>query len=100
LFLLLFPDLYVGSHQLASTMGSKPFGELPQKASSSIKPFTIDFADAEIKRMIDLLKLTPVATESYENVLPNGDRHLGVRRDWLIEAKAYWENKFDWSALH
>ena len=76
------------------------FGALPDKASSSIKPFTINFPDSDIKNMIDLLKLTPVASESYENVLPNGDRHLGVRREWLTEAKNYWETKFDWQVVH
>ena len=81
-------------------MGSKPFGTLPEKASSSVQPFTINFPDSEIKNMIELLKLTPVASENYENALPNGDRHLGVRREWLIEAKGYWETKFDWSAFH
>ena len=79
-------------------MASKPFGKLPEKASSSIKPFTIDFPDSELKRMVDLLKLTPVASENYENALPDSERHLGVRRDWLIKAKEHWETEFDWSA--
>ena len=77
-------------------MASKPFGTLPAKASSSIHPFTIDFPDSEIKKMLDLLRLTPIAEENYENALPNEDRHLGVRRDWLIKAKEHWETKFDW----
>ena len=78
-------------------MASKPFGTLPEKASSDIQPFTIDFPDAEIKKIVDLLKLTPVAKESYENALPNEDRRLGLRRDWLLKAKEHWETKFDWS---
>ena len=78
-------------------MASKAFATLPEKASSSIKPFTIDFSHSDIKRMTDLLKLTSVAGENYENALANGERHLGVRRDWLNKAKEHWETKFDWS---
>ncbi len=79
-------------------MSAPQFARLPEKASSSIQPFTIDFPESEIKGLIDLLKLTPVAESLYENSLPDGDRHLGVRRDWLLEAKKYWEEKYDWFA--
>lgn len=75
---------------------SKPYGKLPSKASSSIKPFTLNFPDSDIKQMHDLLKLTPIAAPIYENSLPDNDRHLGVRRDWLLEAKRVWETDFDW----
>ena len=77
-------------------MSSDPFGMLPDRASSSIKPFTIDFPKADIKNMVDLLELTPVAPASYESSLPNNDRHLGLRREWLVAAKQHWETKFDW----
>lgn len=75
---------------------SNPYGKLPANASTAIKPFTLRFDDADIKHMLDLLKLTPVAEPVYENSLPDGDRHLGLRRDWLVEAKRVWETEFDW----
>jgi microsomal epoxide hydrolase len=75
---------------------SNPYGSLPANAASSIEPFTLHIADADIKQMQDLLKLTPVAEPLYENSLPNGERHLGVRREWLIEAKRVWEDEFSW----
>jgi microsomal epoxide hydrolase len=75
----------------------KPFGTLPKDAdSSSVKPFTVEFPEDEVKRMIDLLKLTRVAEPVYENSLAGDDRHLGLRRDWLVEAKRIWETEFDW----
>lgn len=77
-------------------MATIPFAKLPEKASKSVEPFTVDFPQSEIKGMIDLLKLTPVAGELYENSLAHNERHLGVRRDWLLNAKEYWETKFDW----
>ncbi|ETN42813.1 uncharacterized protein HMPREF1541_01971 [Cyphellophora europaea CBS 101466] len=75
---------------------SNPYGKLPQNASSSIKPFTVNFPEADIKHMLDLLKLTRVAEPIYENSLPNDDRYLGLRHDWLVEAKRVWENEFNW----
>lgn len=75
---------------------SNPYGKLPQNASKSIKPFTLHYPDADIKQMKDLLKLTPLADPIFENSLPDGDRHLGLRRDWLSEAKRVWETDFDW----
>jgi microsomal epoxide hydrolase len=75
---------------------SNPYAKLPENASSAIKPFTVSFPDADIKHMIDLLKLTPVADPIYENSLANGDRQLGLRRDWLTNAKHTWETEFNW----
>lgn len=79
---------------------SNPYGKLPSGASSAIKPFAVHYPDGDIKQMIDLLKLTPVADPIFENSLPNGDRHLGLRREWLLEAKHIWETDFDWYPQH
>jgi microsomal epoxide hydrolase len=74
----------------------KPFSTLPPAASSNIKTFTISFPQSELQHLKDLLKLTPIPSPSYENSLPDSDRRLGLRRDWLASAKSYWENDFDW----
>lgn len=50
----------------------------------------------DIQRMRDLLKLSCVAGPVYENSLPNEGRNLGLRRDWLLNAKKTWETDFDW----
>ena len=75
---------------------SKSFGQLPRNAASDIEAFHLNIPDADVKFMKDLLKLSPVAEPIYENSLPDGDRRLGLRRDWLIEAKRVWETEFDW----
>jgi microsomal epoxide hydrolase len=77
-------------------MASNPYGKLPSGASSAITPFTVHFPDADLKHMLDLLKLTPVADPVFENSLPDHNRQLGLRRDWLTEAKHIWETQFDW----
>ena len=74
----------------------EPYGTLPKNTASSVKPFTLRIPDEDLKRMFDLLKLTPVAAPIFENSLPDGGRRLGLRRDWLVEAKRVWENEFDW----
>ena len=43
-----------------------------------------------------LVKLSRVADVSYENTLPDGGSRLGLRREWLAQAKWSWENEFDW----
>lgn len=72
------------------------FSQLPDSAASSIKPFTISFPDSDLRNLKDLLHLTPLPLQGYENSLPNGERQLGLRLDWLKEAKNSWENDFDW----
>ncbi|KAK5094106.1 hypothetical protein LTS08_008735 [Lithohypha guttulata] len=77
-------------------MASSSFSKLPPTTSSSIKPFTITFPESDLQQLQDFLKLTPLPSQSYENSLPNGDRHLGLRLDWLSQAKKKWETDFDW----
>lgn len=75
-------------------MGS--YDLLPSQAKSeALRPFTINIADTELERMRTLIKLSPVADPCYENSLPDGSRDLGIRREWLVEAKRVWE-EFDW----
>lgn len=75
------------------------FGKVPPNASTSVQSFDVHFPDLEVSHMIDLLKLSPVAGAVFENSLPHGDRKLGLRRDWLVEAKRVWETEFDWYAV-
>ena len=72
------------------------FGVLPSNAASNIEAYNLYIPASDIKHMQDLLRLSPVAGPVYENSLPDGDRHLGLRRDWLTEAKRVWETDFDW----
>lgn len=75
---------------------TKLFGDLPPNAAASIVPFDLRIPKSDVDHMQNLLKLTPLASPIYENSLPNGDRHLGLRRDWLVEAKRVWETEFNW----
>ena len=81
---------------MAAQKSSKAFSTLPSSVSSSIKPFTISVPQVDLQHLKDLLKLTPLPSESYENSEPGSDRQYGLRRDWLASAKSYWENEFSW----
>jgi len=76
-----------------------PYGVLPASANqAAVKPYKLQVSDEDIQHLKALLKLTRVPTACYENSLPNGRRDLGLRRDWLLQAKNSWENEFDWCA--
>ena len=78
---------------------SNMFDRLPPKASSKIEPYNLHIAAPDLKQMLDLLNLSPIADPLYENSLPDGDRQFGVRRDWLVEAKRVWKAEFDWKVV-
>ncbi|KAK4186709.1 putative hydrolase [Podospora australis] len=76
-----------------------PFNILPSSAQKdAVKPFTVHIPDSDLERTKTLLQLSNVADECYENAMPEGRSDLGLRREWLIEAKRVWETEFDWRA--
>ncbi len=82
------------SYDISSKMAS--YDTVPSSAEAgALTPFTIDVPDTELERMKALLRLSRVAGPCYENSLPDGTRDLGLRREWLVEAKRLWEDEFD-----
>ncbi|KAK4639932.1 hypothetical protein QC761_700510 [Podospora bellae-mahoneyi] len=81
---------------LSSTWGS-PSGtvQLPKE----VTPYTVNIDQGQLDRTQTLLKLSPIPGECYENSLPDGSRKLGLRREWLVEAKRVWEEEFSWRAV-
>ncbi|THY26078.1 alpha/beta-hydrolase [Aureobasidium pullulans] len=43
-----------------------------------------------------LLRITPIASQTYESSLPDADRRFGIRHDWLLKAIKEWRDTFDW----
>ncbi|KAJ9638492.1 hypothetical protein H2204_004262 [Knufia peltigerae] len=75
------------------------FDILPSQASGSIKPWKVDIPQKELDNLRTLLELSEVAPPTYENSsLPARAREpgLGLRREWLVKAKEYWQCEFDW----
>ena len=77
-------------------MSFNGFDAVPHGASDAIKPWQVDIPQQDLDDLTRLLKASRLAPPTFENSLPQHDRHLGLRRDWLLAAKKYWETEFDW----
>ncbi|CAK1361568.1 putative epoxide hydrolase [Cercospora beticola] len=86
------------SKQLPPQTTMADFSKAPAGSKADIKPFKAHVDQQKIDDFKTLLKLSPVANANYENSDPSvaGPRRYGVPRDWLINAKDYWLNKYDW----
>ncbi|GAM88923.1 hypothetical protein ANO11243_069570 [Dothideomycetidae sp. 11243] len=72
------------------------YTKAPAKATAKPTPFTAKVSDEKLKQMLDLVKLSPIGPESWENL--DESRTWGMNRKWLSKAKDHWESKFDWRA--
>ena len=73
-----------------------PYTKLPSKAKAKPSPFTANIPDEKLKQMLDLIKLSPIGPQTYENT--DESRTWGITRKWLSSAKEQWTTKFDWRA--
>lgn len=70
------------------------YGRVPSKAKAHPKPFTAHVPDDTLSEFKQLVKLSKIGPAVYEN--QQQDRRFGITRDWLVDAKEYWETTFDW----
>lgn len=63
---------------------------------SSVKPFTLNVSSKDISEWKQLLELSKIGPETWEG--KHEDGRFGVSRQWLIDTKDYWLNKYDWRA--
>lgn len=75
---------------------AKPFSTVPANASQRPTPFELHIEDQKLQEFKTLLKLSPIAKETYENLREDGE--FGVTRKWMLEAKQHWQDTFDWYA--
>lgn len=73
---------------------SMSFDSIPSKASLKPSKFTAHVSDHDLNDFKQLLKLSKIGPETYENL--KNDRYFGVTRQWLKEAKQHWESSYDW----
>ncbi|THW02293.1 alpha/beta-hydrolase [Aureobasidium pullulans] len=65
-------------------------------ANSNVTPFTVRISDDSLEQLKALLRITPIASQTYESSLPDADRKFGIRHDWLLKAIKEWRDTFDW----
>ena len=70
------------------------FGTLPQAATLEPSPFHASASEAELADFKQLLRLSKVGPQTYENLQEDG--RFGVTHKWMTEAKQYWQEKYDW----
>jgi len=76
---------------------SSSFGTVPHGAQQQPMPFELHFDEQKLQDFSTLLKLSPVAKETYENLQEHGNHgKFGVNRKWMVEAKKHWVESFNW----
>jgi hypothetical protein len=76
---------------------TKPFSNAPATAKQPPTPFEVHINDQKLEDLKTLIRLSPVAKETYENQDPKGDEwKFGVPRSWILQAKRVWAEDFDW----
>lgn len=70
------------------------YGRIPAQASLKPKEFHVDIPQQQLDEFKQLLKLSKIGPKTYEN--QKTDRSFGTTRDWLSNAKTFWEEKYDW----
>jgi microsomal epoxide hydrolase len=75
----------------------KPFGTVPTGAEQQPIPFELHVEEQKLQDLKTLLRLSPVAKPTYENLQDDGSHgRFGVSRKWVANAKKYWEDEYDW----
>lgn len=74
------------------------FADLPAQASLRAKHFKAHVSDEELSDFKQLLKLSKIGPQTYENTVADVKdfTHFGISREWLSQAKKYWESSYDW----
>lgn len=72
---------------------SKPFSDVPASANPNPTRFELHIDEEKLKDFKTLLKLSPIAKQTYENL--RGDGEFGVSHKWMVDAKKHWQESFD-----
>ncbi|KAL6707522.1 hypothetical protein ACN47E_004092 [Coniothyrium glycines] len=75
----------------------KLYDTIPGGVRVQPQPYQLQVDDQKLQDLQTLLKLSPVAKETYENLQNDGSHgQFGVSRKWIVEAKKHWQESFDW----
>ena len=70
------------------------YGEVPKRTSLAVSNFDVAIPQDQIQDFLHLIRASRLGPQTYENTGANG--RYGLTYEWMSEAKAYWENEFDW----
>lgn len=73
------------------------YDTIPKSAKVQPTKFTVSVPEEKLQQMKQLISLSPIGPETYENLQESRDlNNFGISRKWLENAKAEWEEKYDW----
>lgn len=70
------------------------YGEFLHQPSVETTPFTVNISDDDLQGLLDLVRLSKLGPQTYENTTAAGK--YGVTHDWMSQAKNHWTSGFDW----
>lgn len=70
------------------------YSTIPTGAAGHFESFQSNVTDEKLYQPKQLIELSPIAPATWEN--RHEDRHSGVSRSWLIDAKKHWLESFNW----
>ncbi|KAK5988415.1 Putative epoxide hydrolase [Cladobotryum mycophilum] len=73
------------------------FATLPEGVKVTPRPFKISVVEDKLQSLKVLVQHGHIAPPTYENSQEDGK--FGVSRSWIIKARDYWLNTFDWRAI-
>ncbi|KAK3334509.1 Alpha/Beta hydrolase protein [Neurospora tetraspora] len=78
---------------------STTFSTLPSGVKVQPAPFRIDVSDSDLSQFRSLIQQAIIPPEQFYNKHANpATGKFGITRDWLIHARDYWLNTYDWRA--
>ncbi|KAH8695276.1 Alpha/Beta hydrolase protein [Talaromyces proteolyticus] len=73
------------------------YDQLPHGSSLDISRFSVKVPEIDLNDLRTLLRLSKLGPKTYENMRSDGK--YGVSYEWMSNAKAYWQNSFNWHSV-
>lgn len=70
------------------------YDTIPTTATLQLEKFELHVSEQDLKDFKDLVRLSKLAPETYENTRSDG--RYGVTHEWISQGKKYWETQYDW----
>ncbi|ODH19659.1 hypothetical protein ACO22_06163 [Paracoccidioides brasiliensis] len=70
------------------------YSTAPSSAVKIPEPFRIEIPEQQLGEFKTLLRLSKIPMPTYESTQEDG--RFGISHKWMMEAKRFWEEEFDW----
>jgi microsomal epoxide hydrolase len=70
------------------------YDTLPTGATGQFERLNVNIPDEKLSQFKELIRIAPIGPVTWENQQTDGK--FGVSRQWLVDAKQYWQDSFDW----